>query len=111
MFIVLVIFTVLASILLIGVVLIQKSKGGGLSSAFAGSNQILGVRRTNNFIEKVTWTLACGIAVLAILCSYLMEPAVTKPRVEQPQKEVVGGTQYETNTDAAQTEQPTLPVQ
>ncbi|MDE6367489.1 MAG: preprotein translocase subunit SecG, partial [Muribaculaceae bacterium] len=50
-----IILTILAAILLIGVVLIQKSKGGGLGSTFASSNSILGVKRTNDVIEKVTW--------------------------------------------------------
>lgn len=65
----LIILTVLVSILLIGVVLIQKSKGGGLASYFAGSNQIMGVRRTNSFIEKATWSLAIVILFLSILSS------------------------------------------
>ena len=46
--------------------MVQKSKGGGLASSFAGSNQIMGVRRTNDFIEKATWSLAAIIALLAI---------------------------------------------
>lgn len=65
----LIVLTVIVSVLLIGVVLIQKSKGGGLASNFAGSNQIMGVRRTNNFIEKATWTLAIIILFLSILSS------------------------------------------
>ena len=52
MFTVLIILTVLVAILLIGVVLIQKSKGGGLSSSFGSANQIMGVRNTTNFVEK-----------------------------------------------------------
>ena len=44
-----------------------------LSSTFAGSNQIMGVRRTNDFIEKVTWTLAGLIALFAILSAYTMD--------------------------------------
>ena len=55
-----------ASILMIGIVLIQKSKGGGLASNFASSNQIMGVRKTNDFVEKATWTLAIVIVVLSI---------------------------------------------
>ena len=43
-------------ILLIIVVLIQNSKGGGLASGFTGS-QIMGVRKTADFLEKATWTL------------------------------------------------------
>lgn len=63
---------VLVSLLLIVVVLIQKSKGGGLASNFAGSNQIMGVRRTNNFIEKATWTLAIIICFLSLLSGILL---------------------------------------
>ena len=51
MYTLLIILTLLEALLLIGAVLIQRSKGGGLSSSFAGSNQIMGVRRTNSFIE------------------------------------------------------------
>ena len=54
MYIVLIILTLICALLLICVVLVQKSKGGGLSSSFAGSNRIMGVRRTNSFIEKLT---------------------------------------------------------
>ncbi|MGN0230334.1 MAG: preprotein translocase subunit SecG, partial [Muribaculaceae bacterium] len=52
-----IVLIILASILLIGVVLIQKSKGGGLASGFASGNQMMGVRKTTDFIEKATWTL------------------------------------------------------
>ena len=68
------ILSVIVAILLIGVVLIQKSKGGGLSSSFAGSNQIMGVRRTNDFIEKATWVLASIICVLAIASAFVVAP-------------------------------------
>ncbi len=68
---VIIILTVLVSILLIAVVLVQKSKGGGLASNFSGSNQIMGVRRTNDFIEKATWSLGCAIAILAIVSVWL----------------------------------------
>ena len=46
----LIILIIIASILLIGVVLIQKSKGGGLASGFASGNQMMGVRKTTDFI-------------------------------------------------------------
>ena len=64
--------TIIASLLMIGVVLIQKSKGGGLSSQFGGANQIMGVRRTNDVIEKITWYLAAAIAVLAVVAVFVM---------------------------------------
>lgn len=52
-------------ILLILIVLVQNSKGGGLASSFSSSNQIMGVRKTTDFLEKATWTLA---GVLLFLC-------------------------------------------
>ncbi|ROT04353.1 preprotein translocase subunit SecG [Muribaculaceae bacterium Isolate-104 (HZI)] len=76
MYVVLIILTLIAAILLIGVVLIQKSKGGGLSSSFAGSNQIMGVRRTNSFIEKVTWILAGAICLFAVVSTFFMPNAL-----------------------------------
>lgn len=66
-----VILTVIISVLLIVIVLIQKSKGGGLSSSFAGSNQIMGVRRTTDFVEKATWTLAVVIMVFSVIATLL----------------------------------------
>lgn len=86
MFVLLIVLSLIAAILLIGVVLIQKSKGGGLSSSFAGSNQIMGVRRTNSFIEKVTWILAGAIAVLAVLSSFFMPSSfqANQSRVSAP---------------------------
>lgn len=69
--ILLIVLSVIVSVLLIVVVLVQKSKGGGLSSTFAGSNQIMGVRRTTDFIEKTTWTLASIVCVLAILSAFV----------------------------------------
>lgn len=69
-----IILTVILAIFLIIVVLIQKSKGGGLASNFSGSNQIMGVRRTNDFIEKSTWSLACAVAVLSII-AVLISPS------------------------------------
>ena len=62
-------FIILVCVLLILVVLIQNSKGGGLSSQFAGSNHIMGVRRTADFLEKATYTLAIALLVLSLLSS------------------------------------------
>ena len=57
----------IASVLLVGVVLVQNSKGGGLASGFASQNQIMGVRKTTDFIEKATWTLVAVVIVLSVL--------------------------------------------
>ncbi len=60
------ILIVIASIVLILFVLVQNSKGGGLASSFASSNQIMGVKKTTDFVEKVTWVLVATIVVLSI---------------------------------------------
>ena len=54
MFTFFVLLIVLASILMCLIVLIQNSKGGGLASGFASSNQIMGVRKTTDFLEKAS---------------------------------------------------------
>jgi preprotein translocase subunit SecG len=53
--------------LLILVVLVQNSKGGGISSNFSAANQIMGARRGTDFIEKATWTLAILLLVFSLL--------------------------------------------
>ncbi|MBR8702672.1 preprotein translocase subunit SecG [Porphyromonas levii] len=67
MYVFLSILIVLLAIVLVFVVTIQNSKGGGLAAGFASSNNVMGVRRTTDLIEKITWGLAIAIAVLAIL--------------------------------------------
>ena len=66
---------VLASILMCFVVLIQNSKGGGLASSFASSNQIMGVRKTTDFIEKLTWGLAIFMVIVSVASSYVLPHA------------------------------------
>ena len=61
------ILILIAAVLLILIVLIPNSKGGGLASGFSSSNQIMGVRKTTDFLEKATWTLAGTVIVLSIL--------------------------------------------
>ena len=56
-------------ILMILIVLVQNSKGGGLASNFSSANQVMGVRKTTDFLEKGTWTLAGALLVLCILAS------------------------------------------
>lgn len=56
-------------ILLILIVLVQNSKGGGLAANFSAANQIMGARRSADFLEKATWTLATTLLVLSLLAS------------------------------------------
>ncbi len=70
-----VVLIVVAAVLMIGIVLIQESKGGGLASQFSGYNQIGGVRKTTDFIEKATWGLAAAMVVLSVFCAYVAPQA------------------------------------
>ena len=72
MYSVIVIFMVVAAVLMCFIVLIQESKGGGLASGFASSNQIMGVRKTTDFIEKATWTLAIALVVFSVASAYFV---------------------------------------
>ena len=71
MFTLCVVLIILASVVLAFVVLIQNSKGGGLASNFASSNQVMGVRKTADVLEKTTWGLAAGIMLLCFVCAFM----------------------------------------
>ena len=60
-------------ILMIIVVLAQNSKGGGLTSTFSGGNQVMGVKRTTDFMEKATWTLAIALLVLSLSTVFVID--------------------------------------
>ncbi len=60
------ILVMLACILVIMVVLVQNSKGGGLAANFTSAGQSMGVRKTADFLEKATWSLGVAIVVLCL---------------------------------------------
>lgn len=78
-----VILIVLACFVLAFFVLIQNSKGGGLASNFASSNQIMGVRKTTDFLEKATWGLASFIMVLCLAFAFMTKSEFKKFEPEQ----------------------------
>lgn len=89
MYIALLILIVIAAVLMCFIVLIQNSKGGGLASGFSASNQIMGVRKTTDVLEKATWGLAAFMVVLSIVSAYALPSAVQKSSVilEETRKE------------------------
>ena len=62
------------AILLILVVLAQNPKGGGLSSQFggSGSTQLMGVKKTGDLLEKLTWGFAIALLVLSISTNFVI---------------------------------------
>ena len=67
MYIAISILIMLTCILLVVVVLVQNSKGGGIASGIIGSNPVMGVKKTTDFIEKLTWGLALTLVVLCLV--------------------------------------------
>ena len=76
-----VILILIASVLMIGIVLIQESKGGGLASNFSSSNSIMGVRKTTDIVEKTTWGLAIAMVVISVICAYVAPKATNEQSV------------------------------
>jgi len=67
----------IACILLILVVLVQNSKGGGLAANFGSTGQIMGVRKTADFLEKTTWSLAIALLALSLISILVIPRNVT----------------------------------
>lgn len=74
-------------VLLALVVLVQSSKGGGLSSTFAGQNQYMGVRKTADFLEKATWTLAVILLVLSLSTIFVIPRNTSNQSKQQSELE------------------------
>jgi preprotein translocase subunit SecG len=84
------------------IVLVQNPKGGGLSQTFGGAGtQIMGARKTADFLEKATWTLAIALCVLSIFSAFAI------PRGASNQ----GGVQTELSVDEnAMPPMPQMPI-
>lgn len=76
-----VVLIVLVSILMVLIVLIQESKGGGLASNFSSTNSIMGVRKTTDIVEKITWGLAALMVVISVACAYVAPQAAGESSV------------------------------
>ena len=85
-----VVLIVLVSILMVLIVLIQESKGGGLASNFSSTNSIMGVRKTTDIVEKITWGLAALMVVISVACAYVAPQATGENSVME------GATQEQT---------------
>ena len=78
---------ILVCLILGFVVLIQNSKGGGLASNFASSNQIMGVKKTTDVLEKATWILASSIIVLCLAFTFMTKSEFKKNEPAAPTTE------------------------
>lgn len=66
---------IIVCLLLMLVIMVQNPKGGGLSSSFGGGgNQVVGgVKKTGDFLDKSTWTLATVLIVLILLSNVTLK--------------------------------------
>ena len=74
--------------------MVQNPKGGGLSSAFGAGNQIMGARKTSDFLEKTTWSLAVVLVSLALLSNF------TIPRVGAEEETIIDDIRSLDNTNS-----------
>ena len=99
---VIVIFILLTCVLLALIVLVQNSKGGGLAANFSSQNQIMGVRKTADFLEKATWVLAVILVVLSLVAT------IAIPRNVNVDSE--GGLKTEVSTENVSTPVSAVPM-
>ncbi len=102
------ILIVIACVFLILIVLVQNSKGGGLASNFSSSNQVMGVKKTADFLEKATWTLAIALVVLTLAATFVIpRPGQDTANTSRVQ-ELIPASQMPANIAVPQ-EEPTAP--
>lgn len=108
MYTLLTILIVIAAVLLTLIVLAQNPKGGGLNAGFSASNQIMGVRRTTEFLEKATWGLTAFIVVCSIVAAGLV---INGEKQTGKQSEISGEAKQATEQPipTSNTAQPTFP--
>src|ERR1700748_1390778 len=87
MYLILVILAVVVCVRLGAIVLIQNPKGGGLTSNFSSSSQLMGVQKTGDFLEKGTWILAITIMVLSLAINVSVKGGTEK--VDDSQKKQI----------------------
>jgi len=81
--------TLVASVILVLVVLAQNSKGGGLSSQFGGSgtSNLIGVKKTGDILERITWGAAVAIMVFVLATNFTNPGAEPTDDILQKAKE------------------------
>ena len=55
--------------------MVQNPKGGGLSSSFGGggTQQLGGVKKTTDFLDKSTWALAVMLVLLILASNFAID--------------------------------------
>src|ERR1700760_182521 len=110
MYLILMILAIVVCVLLGAIVLIQNPKGGGLTSNFSSSSQLMGVQRTGDFLEKGTWILAITLMVISLAMN-VTSKSTTSGDNQAEQNKAIKEASKPTNTGAGATTQPiTIPA-
>lgn len=82
------ILIIIVCILLTLIVLIQNPKGGGIAANFIAPNQIMGVKRSTDVVEKATWILAGTLIVLSLSTNFF-RPTSDSAETGAPESELL----------------------
>ena len=101
---------IVAAVLLVLVVLAQNSKGGGLSSQFGGSgaSNLIGVKKTGDLLERLTWALAFAIMVFTLSTNFISASSVATDEMLERAKEQQAAPALKLNNETTTT--PTTPA-
>ena len=93
-----VVLILVVCVLLAAVILVQNSKGGGLAANFSAPTEIMGVRKTTDFLEKATWGLAIALVVLSLMATMVIPRTHTDNTNDKEQTEQTEQTPSATET-------------
>jgi preprotein translocase subunit SecG len=99
---------VIVAFLLVVVIMVQNPKGGGLSSSFGGggTQQVGGVKKTSDFLDKSTWALATLLIALILLSNVAIDGAGGTVESKALDQDATTSQPLPTNTDANNTATP-----
>jgi preprotein translocase subunit SecG len=104
------ILIIITCLLLVVVVLVQNPKGGGISAGIIGSNPVMGVKKTTDFVEKLTWGLALTLVVLCLIAGLAL-PGKEQRDIGTSMQEQIDNSSAPANTPALPTPaQPATPA-
>ena len=106
------ILVLLASVILGLIILIQNPKGGGLSASFGSlGNQLMGVKRTTDVLEKGTWLFASIVGILCLTSSLFISKSAGNNERDRLLNEAPAGTSTTPRQNAVPLQSNPQPVQ
>jgi preprotein translocase subunit SecG len=110
-----IVLILIIAVLLILAVMAQNSKGSGLAGNLGASaaTQIMGAKRTTDFLERITWVFAGAIMVLSLLANITSDrtDAVSSPNIEAAKSKQLKTAPVPSNTPAPSLVTPPAPAE